>query len=57
VARLDGSGRAAADGVPARLIRLLDDLDNGLARVFPGPWFIRPGFDTEPLRTPEVTMA
>lgn len=42
-------GRATADGVPARLVRMLDDLDVGVAARFPRAMeFIRPGFDTEP---------
>jgi hypothetical protein len=41
-------GRAAADGVPARLVRMLDDLDSGVAAKFPRAMeFVRPGFDTE----------
>jgi hypothetical protein len=51
------AGRASADGVPARLVALLDDLDNDLAARFPRAMdFIRPGFDTEPVRTAEVSM-
>jgi hypothetical protein len=39
-------GRAAADGVPAALVRLLDELDAQLAARFPRAMdFIRPGFD------------
>jgi hypothetical protein len=45
---LTEAGRAAADGVPTRLIRLLDDLEHGLAARFPQALeFVRPGFDTE----------
>jgi hypothetical protein len=45
---LTDAGRAAADGVPARLILLLDDLERGLAARFPRALeFVRPGFDTE----------
>jgi hypothetical protein len=41
-------GRAAADGVPAKLVAALDDVDAHLARRFPTAMqFIRPGFDTE----------
>lgn len=40
-------GRATADGVPARLVRMLDDLDAGVAARFPRAMaFVRPGFDT-----------
>jgi len=51
------AGRAAADGVPARLIKLLDDLDRDVAARFPRAMdFVRPGFDSDPVRTPEVAM-
>jgi hypothetical protein len=41
-------GRAAADGVPAKLDALLEDVGAGLARRFPTAMqFVRPGFDTE----------
>ena len=41
-------GRAAADGVPAGLLRVLDEIDAGLAQRFPRAMaFVRPGFDTE----------
>jgi hypothetical protein len=41
-------GQATRDGVPARLVRLLDDLDAGLRSRFPNAMdFVRPGFDTE----------
>ena len=41
-------GRAAADGVPAGLVRVLDEIDAGLATRFPQAMsFVRPGFDTE----------
>jgi hypothetical protein len=41
-------GRAAADGVPARLVASLEALDEGLAERFPDAMaFVRPGFDTE----------
>jgi hypothetical protein len=39
-------GRAAADGVPMKMIERLDKLDGDLARRFPRAMeFIRPGFD------------
>ncbi len=41
------AGRATADGVPAAMLRTLDEIDAGLAARF--PWassFVRPGFDT-----------
>lgn len=39
-------GRATADGVPARLVQVLMDIDRGLASRFPDAMaFIRPGFD------------
>ena len=41
-------GKATADGVPARLVKLLDELDAGLEARFPKAMeFVRPGFDTE----------
>ena len=41
-------GRAAADGVPMGLLRVLDEIDAGLAQRFPRAMsFVRPGFDTE----------
>ncbi len=41
-------GRAAADGVPASMLRVLDEIDAGLAQRFPRAMsFVRPGFDTE----------
>lgn len=41
-------GRAAADGVPASMVRVLDEIDAGLAQRFPSAMsFVRPGFDTE----------
>jgi hypothetical protein len=41
-------GRATANGVPAKLVRMLDDLDAGVAARFPRAMeFVRPGFDTE----------
>ena len=48
-------GRATADGVPAKLVGMLDDLDAGIAVRFPRAMeFVRPGFDTErPDRSPE----
>ena len=46
---LMAAGRAAADGVPARLVAMLDELDLAIAAAFPHAMaFIRPGFDTEP---------
>jgi hypothetical protein len=40
-------GRATADGVPAQLVRQLDEIDAGLAACFPHAMeFVRPGFDT-----------
>jgi hypothetical protein len=41
-------GQATADGVPARLAQLLDELDAALEARFPRAMdFVRPGFDTE----------
>ncbi|MGE5833511.1 MAG: hypothetical protein ACM4AI_03445 [Acidobacteriota bacterium] len=41
-------GRATEDGVPARLVRMLDDLDIRLGARFPRAMdFQRPGFDTD----------
>jgi hypothetical protein len=41
-------GQATADGVPARLAQLLDELDAALKARFPRAMdFVRPGFDTE----------
>ncbi|MEZ5317521.1 MAG: hypothetical protein R2752_08995 [Vicinamibacterales bacterium] len=43
------AGRAAADGVPAQMVRLLDELDRRLAARFPAAMaFVRPGFDDRP---------
>ena len=40
-------GRATADGVPAQLVRRLEELDAGVAAHFPlAMEFMRPGFDT-----------
>lgn len=40
-------GQATADGVPARLVMVLDELDAGLEARFPRAMdFVRPGFDT-----------
>ena len=40
------AGRAAADGVPARLAAVLDELDHDVAARFPNAMeFVRPGFD------------
>ena len=42
------AGRAAANGVPARLVAALDELDRGLAARFPNAMqFVRPGFDED----------
>jgi hypothetical protein len=42
------TGRAAADGVPIAMFRVLDEIDAGLAARFPRAMaFVRPGFDTE----------
>ena len=49
------AGRASADGVPARLIAMLDDLDARVAARFPRAMdFVRPGFDFDPQ---DVTVA
>jgi hypothetical protein len=41
-------GQATEDGVPARLVRMLEDLDTRLGTRFPRAMdFQRPGFDTE----------
>jgi hypothetical protein len=41
-------GQASSDGLPARLVKLLDRLDEGLKSRFPRAMdFVRPGFDTE----------
>jgi hypothetical protein len=41
-------GRAAANGVPARLIATLDAMESEILRRFPRAFeFVRPGFDTE----------
>lgn len=41
-------GRAAADGVPLAMVRVLDEVDAGLVQRFPRAMsFVRPGFDTE----------
>jgi hypothetical protein len=48
-------GRAAADGVPAALVRVLDELDANLTARFPRAMdFIRPGFDDVTRRDDEV---
>lgn len=40
-------GQASTDGVPARLVMLLDELDAGLKARFPRAMeFVRPGFDS-----------
>ncbi len=49
-------GRAAADGVPMALVRVLDEIDAGLAQRFPRAMsFIRPGFDTGTTGTTSTT--
>ena len=46
------AGRAAADGVPAQAVRLLDELDADMRTRFPRVMeFVRPGFD-EPAAAP-----
>jgi hypothetical protein len=41
-------GRAAANGVPAKLVKMLDELETALGVRFPRALeFVRPGFDTE----------
>ena len=51
------AGRATADGVPARLIAILDDLERRLTLRFPRALhFIRPGFDTEDLDSPAAQL-
>jgi hypothetical protein len=48
-------GRAAANGVPAALVRVLDELDASLAARFPHAMeFMRPGFDDATRRDDEV---
>lgn len=48
-------GRATANGVPAALVRALDDLDASLAARFPRATdFVRPGFDDATQRDDEV---
>jgi hypothetical protein len=40
-------GRAVANGVPARFVKVLEDLESGLHQKFPRAFeFVRPGFDT-----------
>ena len=51
-------GQATSDGVPARLVGLLDELDAGLASRFPNAMdFVRPGFDTAPSAKPQGAPA
>jgi hypothetical protein len=51
-------GQATGDGVPARLVGLLDELDAGLASRFPNAMdFVRPGFDTAPSAEPREASA
>jgi hypothetical protein len=55
---LMGPGQATSDGVPARLVRLLDELDAGLRSRFPNAMdFVRPGFDTERSAQPTEAVA
>jgi hypothetical protein len=50
-------GRATADGVPATLVKMLDELDAGVAARFPRAMeFVRPGFDTEPVRATHANL-
>jgi hypothetical protein len=47
------AGRATADGVPARLVECLDELDTEVSARFPHAMqFIRPGFDQKTLDFP-----
>jgi hypothetical protein len=49
-------GRATADGVPMALVRVLDEIDAGLAQRFPRAMsFVRPGFDTGTTGTTRTT--
>ena len=42
------AGRAAADGVPARLVAELQAIDAAVLQRFPNAMaFVRPGFDTD----------
>lgn len=51
-------GRATADGVPAQLVRQLDEIDAGLTACFPRAMeFVRPGFDTGNADGPMATLA
>jgi hypothetical protein len=51
-------GQATGDGIPARLVGLLDELDAGLAARFPNAMeFVRPGFDTAPSAQPREASA
>ena len=46
------AGRATADGVPARAVRMLEELDAAVLERFPRVMeFVRPGFD-EPAAAP-----
>lgn len=50
-------GRATADGVPARLVQVLMDLDHRLAARFPDAMsFVRPGFDEDPSAPPGARL-
>ena len=52
------TGRAAADGVPARQVVALDVLETELLRRFPHALaFVRPGFDTECANVKDVQIA
>jgi hypothetical protein len=45
---LSEGDRGTADGVPAAMLRMLDEIDAQLAQRFPDAMaFVRPGFDTE----------
>jgi hypothetical protein len=51
-------GRATADGVPALLVRRLEEIDAGLAARFPHAMaFVRPGFDTHGTADPVPVLA
>ena len=51
-------GRATADGVPAQLVRQLDEIDAGLTACFPRAMeFVRPGFDSGNVDAPMATLA
>jgi hypothetical protein len=51
-------GRAAANGAPAALVRMLDDLEAGVRLQFPrAEEFVRPGFDTVDCQSIEGRVA